>query len=190
VRVKRLLINLLATASLVACGVAVTEPPPSTTPAQTVLEATTLYPTPTVPAHLRLTGIDASVVPLTLTGSELVPPPDPTVLGWWGRRAGARHGVTLLVGHTVHTGGGALDDLESVPVGSTARLSRIAYEVTSVHVVSKPALAAEAAVLFSQHGEHQLVVVTCEDYDAATGEYASNVVLTAEPRSGWPAARR
>jgi hypothetical protein len=180
--VKRLLINLLATATLVACGVAVTEPLPSSTSAQTVLEATTLYPTPTVPAHLRLAGIDAAAVPLTLTGTELVPPPDPTVLGWWGRPAAARHGVTLLVGHTVHTGGGELDNLESVPVGATARVSGIAYEVTSVRVVSKPALAARAADLFSQHGKHRLVVVTCEDYDAATGEYASNVVLTAEPR--------
>ena len=180
---ERLLISLLATATLVACGAAVTEPLlPSTTPAQTVVEATTLSRATTVPAQLRLAGIDAPVVPLTLTGTELVPPGDPRVLGWWGRPAAARHGVTLLVGHTVHTGGGELDDLESVPVGATARVSGIAYEVTSVRVVSKPALAARAADLFSQHGKHRLVVVTCEDYDATTGEYASNVVLTAEPR--------
>ena len=180
-RVERLLINLLATATLVACGAVVTEPPP-TTPAPAVLEATTLSPVPAVPAHLRMVGIDAPVVPLTLTGKELIPPPDPRVLGWWGRRAAARHGVTLLVGHTVHTGGGELDDLESVPVGAPARLSGIAYEVTSVRVVSKPALAARAEDLFSQQGKHRLVVVTCEDYDATTGEYASNVVLTAELR--------
>ena len=159
-----------------------TEPPPSITPAPAVLEAATLAPAPAVPAHLRMAGIDAPVVPLTLTGTELVPPPDPRVLGWWGRPAAARHGVTLLVGHTVHSGGGELDDLESVPVGASARVSGITYEVTSVRVISKPALASRAADLFSQHGKHRLVVVTCEDYDPATGEYASNVVLTAVPR--------
>ena len=181
--VSRLLISLFATVTLIACGAAVTEPLlPSTTTTQSVVEATTLSPVPDVPAHLRMPGIDASVVPRTLTGSALVPPPDPRVLGWWGRPPAARHGVTLLVGHTVHTGGGALDDLELVPVGATARVSGITYEVTSVRLISKPALAAHAASLFSQRGEHRLVVVTCEDYDPATGEYASNVVLTAEPR--------
>lgn len=181
--VKRLLISLFATVTLIACGAAETEPLlPSATPAHRWVEATILSPVPATPLHLRMAGIDAPVVPLTLTGTELLPPPDPRVLGWWGRPVGARHGVTLLVGHTVHTGGGELDDLESVPVGATARVSGFAYEVTSVRVVSKPALAARAANLFSQHGKHRLVVVTCEDYDAATGEYASNVVLTAEPR--------
>ena len=128
---------------------------------------------------MRLDGIDAPVVPLDLSGSTLVPPDNPTVLGWWGKDAGARHGVTLLVGHTVHTGGGDLDNLEDVPVGATAHVSGVRYEVASVKVISKTALAERAPRLFAQSGPHHLVVVTCEDYNPTTGHYDSNVVLTA-----------
>ncbi len=181
-RVKRLRIHLLATATLVACGVAVTEPLPSTPPALDVLEATTLYPTPTVPSHLRLARIDAAVVPLTLTGTELVPHPTRESSVGGAARLLPATASRCWSGTPSTPAAGKLDDLESVPVGAMARVSGIAYEVTSVRVVSKPALAARAADLFSQHGKHRLVVVTCEDYDATTGEYASNVVLTAEAR--------
>jgi hypothetical protein len=184
---KRLLIGLLALGALSACGaVAVTEALPSTASTPTVVESTTLDSTPTpapvaptTPERLRLHGITAPVVPLTLDGGALVPPADPTVLGWWGKDAGARHGVTLLTGHTVHDGGGDLDDLEDVPVGATATVSGIDYEVASVKVISKDALARQAPRLFGQSGPHRLVIVTCEGYDPATGRYDSNVVLTA-----------
>ena len=81
----------------------------------------------------------------------------------------------------MHTGGGDLDDLEDVPVGATANVSGVRYEVTSVKVISKTALAERAPRLFAQSGPHRLVVVTCEDYNQATGRYDSNVVLTATP---------
>ena len=186
---KRLLVGLLAVVSLTACGGAATESLSPAASTQGEVDAPTVAPVPaaaptaaadpTTPTRLRLDEIDAPVVPLDLAGSTLVPPDDPTVLGWWGKDAGARHGVTLLVGHTVHTGGGDLDDLEDVPVGATARVSGVRYEVTSVKVISKTALAERAPRLFAQSGPHRLVVVTCEDYDPATGHYDSNVVLTA-----------
>ena len=81
--------------------------------------------------------IEAPVVPVELTGSALTPPDDPRTLGWWGKRAGSRHGTTLLTGHTVHDGGGTFDDLEDTPLGARARLSGHAYQVTSVEVISK-----------------------------------------------------
>jgi Sortase domain len=138
---------------------------------------------PVRPTSFRLWKFDAPVVPLHLSGSELVPPADPSVLGWWGKRAGAPTGTTLLTGHTVHTGGGELDDLELTPVGSTARVSGVVYEVESVDVISKTELARRSPELFSQDGEPKLVVVTCEGYDSTTGEYADNVVVTATPRA-------
>jgi hypothetical protein len=134
------------------------------------------------PTRLRMPGVDAAVVPLVLDGTSLTPPADPQTLGWWGRRAGTTQGVTLLVGHTVHTGGGQLDHLEDVTVGSSVAVNAVAYRVTNNTIMSKSDLAADAAELFDQTGPHRLVVVTCEDYDAATGEYASNVVLTATPQ--------
>ena len=101
------------------------------------------------------------------------------MLGWWGRPAGSQRGVTLLTGHTVHDGGGDLDNLEDVPVGATANVSGLRYTVASVKVISKTALAEQAPRLFAQTGPHRLVIVTCEGYDPATGHYDSNVVLTA-----------
>ena len=103
------------------------------------------------------------------------------MLGWWGRQAGAKHGVTLLVGHTMHTGGGDLDDLEDVRLGTVATVEGHHYRVTSNQVISKAALAQRATHLFDQAGAPRLVVVTCEGYDPATGDYDSNVVLTATP---------
>jgi sortase (surface protein transpeptidase) len=124
--------------------------------------------------------IDAAIVPLILEGNTLVPPDDPKTLGWWGSKLRAKHGVTLLVGHTVSTGGGALDDLEEVQPGTRINVSGVRYTVTRNRVLSKTALARRATHLFSQRGSHRLVVVTCEDYDPVTKTYASNVVLVAK----------
>jgi hypothetical protein len=133
---------------------------------------------PRQPSRLRIWHYDAPVIPIPLTGSELVPPADPTVLGWWGRPSGAKHGTTLLTGHTVHTGGGTFDDLEDIPVGTVGSLSGVKYRVAEVQVLSKDALAAQAPVLFRQNGAPRLVLVTCEGYDPATGHYEDNVVVT------------
>jgi hypothetical protein len=136
---------------------------------------------PVRPARLRLWKFDAPVVRIPLTAEGLTPPSDPSVIGWWGRRAGAQRGVTLLTGHTVHTGGGELDDLEQTPVGSVAVVSGVRYRVSRVSVIPKERLAAAAPRLFSQSGPPRLVVVTCENYEPTTGHYASNVVVVAKP---------
>src|SRR5687768_2429571 len=93
--VKRLLIGLLTVVSLTACGGAVTEPLSSAASTQSEVYAPAAAPVPaatppvtadpTKPTRLRLDGINAPVVPLDLSGSTLVPPDDPTVLGWWGK---------------------------------------------------------------------------------------------------------
>ena len=51
------------------------------------------------------------------------------------------------------------------------------YRVESVEVIPKAELAERAPALFAQTGRPKLVLVTCEDYDRATGHYASNVVV-------------
>jgi predicted small lipoprotein YifL len=193
---KRLLLCLTALAALVVlvgCGGTAPERDPlasgplppgpaSTTPAAIARTAPAPEAAPpTVPTRLRLGAIDARVVPLALDGSVLTPPDDPHVLGWWGRRAGAPHGTTLLTGHTVHDGGGTFDDLERTPVGGHADVGGHSYRVTSVAVISKEQLARRAPALFAQTGRPRLVLVTCEDYDKATGHYASNVVVRLTP---------
>lgn len=186
---KRLLVTLIAVVGLTACRTvdrAIEEPLPSTASTPMVSPPPTARVSPSgmpprQPRNLKVWHYDAKVIPLRLTGSELVPPPDPKVLGWWGRPAGAKHGTTLLTGHTVSTGGGTFDDLESIPLGKVATVAGHRYTVASVEVISKQALARRAPRLFSQTGKHRVVLVTCEDYNPDTGEYGSNVVVTLIP---------
>jgi hypothetical protein len=193
---KRLLLCLTALLALSGCAVATAEPEPlasggpsprgqSSGPVSSAIpdpgtpgSTTSETVPPAVPRRLRLGDVDAAVVPIELTGSALTPPDDPRTLGWWGKRAGARHGTTLLTGHTVHNGGGAFDNLEDTPLGGLAHLGGHSYQVTSVEVVSKEELARRAPALFAQTGRSKLVLVTCEDYHRATGHYASNVVVS------------
>lgn len=143
-----------------------------------------LYPNPIKPRHLDLWRFHAPIVRVHTTGTALVPPADPSVLGWWGRRAGARHGTTLIVGHSVHTGGGELDTLSHTPIGSVARVSGVRYRVTSVRVMPKPQLARRAPHMFRQDGPPRLVVVSCASYDWATHTWPANAVVTATREVG------
>lgn len=128
-------------------------------------------------------GIDAPVLPIVSDRGSLDPPPDPQQLGWWsgGARPGATRGSALITGHTVHDGGGALDDLEDVEPGAEIVVGTssgpMRYVAESVVVLDKAALARRSPGLFSQEVAGRLVLVTCEDWDG-TG-YLSNVVVTA-----------
>ena len=130
-------------------------------------------------------GIDAPVVPIEAPGGVLTPPADPQVLGWWaaGAKPGARQGSALVTGHTVHAGGGAMDDLEELAGGDRVWMrtdrGRVGYDVRSVVVLGKGELAARAERLFSQQVPGRLVLITCEDWNGV--EYLSNVVVTARP---------
>jgi LPXTG-site transpeptidase (sortase) family protein len=129
--------------------------------------------------------IEAPVLSIASEGQSLDPPPDPQVLGWWsgGARAGDARGTALVTGHTVHDGGGALDDLETLRPGEDVRVrtdrGTIRYVVDSVAVLDKDTIARRAPQLFSQEVAGRLVLVTCEGWDG-TG-YRSNVVVTAAP---------
>ncbi|GIM64194.1 hypothetical protein Pve01_82570 [Planomonospora venezuelensis] len=130
-------------------------------------------------------GVEAPVTPIRTVDGVLTPPSDPQQVGWWadGARPGAARGAAVVTGHTVHTGGGAFDDLETlssgdrVTVGSGA--DTFAYRVGTVEVLSRDELARRSADVFSRTGPGRLVLITCEDWDG-TG-YRSNVVVTAQP---------
>jgi len=132
-------------------------------------------------------GVDAPVVGLDAApGGVLVPPDDPTVLGWWrdGARPGAVRGAALITGHTVSSGGGAFDDLETLRIGNrvTVRTGRgpIDYQVTGVTVYRKAKLTRDAERVFSQSVPGRLVLITCEDWNGS--RYLSNAVVFADPR--------
>ena len=133
-------------------------------------------------------GVSAAVFPIGTDGSRtLVPPSDYTTVGWWavGAEPGDGAGTTIVAGHTVHTGGGALDNLGSVEVGDSVRLERanqdLRYHVTSVTTYGKGTLAAHAAEVFDQTGPERLAIVTCADWNGEI--YLSNtVVIASYPR--------
>lgn len=129
-------------------------------------------------------GIDAPVIRAFVTDGTLWPPDDPQALGWWaaGAKPGAVQGGALITGHSVSTGGGAFDDLETLRKGDRVRVRTgrgvIGYTVTGVTIYKKGALAKDAQRVFSQTGPGRLVLITCEDWN---GEYwESNAIVFAE----------
>lgn len=168
-------------------------PTPSPSPAAVEQTDPSQDPSPVPPARGLLPslvvvpalGVRAPVTGIRTEDGALTPPPDPQEVGWWsgGSRPGATTGAAVITGHTVHTGGGAFDDLEllgrgdRVVVGSAA--DEVAYRVESVEVLSRDELARRSARLFSRSGPGRLVLVTCEDWNGAY--YLSNVVVTARP---------
>ena len=138
------------------------------------------------PTRLRIPAldVDADVDAVGTRRDVLVPPADPQRVGWWGEGAApGEPGRALLAGHTVHTGGGALDDLETLEPGDRVVVgagdSRTRWVVGTVRVLAKGELARDAERLFAQDGPPRLVLLTCEDWDGAA--YRSNVVVVARP---------
>ena len=140
-----------------------------------------------VPTRVRIPslGVDAAVDPVSPHGTELDPPADPARVGWWaqGSRSGARHGATLLTGHTVRSGGGAFDHLEDLAPGDRVTVDGLrgasSYVVETVETMPRAELAERSGELFGQQGPHRLVMVTCEDWDGAA--WRSSVVVVARP---------
>lgn len=141
---------------------------------------------PGTPRRVRIPrlDVDARVLPVKAQGDTFIPPSDPAELGWWaeGVRPG-QPGRALVAGHTVHTGGGALDDLETlrrgdrVVVQGNGGTSR--WVVSSVEVLGKGVIARRAEQVLRQNGPARLVLMTCEDWDGTA--YLSNVVVVARP---------
>lgn len=130
-------------------------------------------------------GVNAPVIRITAPDGVLIPPGDPQILGWWrdGAVPGAAHGGALITGHTVHSGGGAFDNLETLETGDRVMVrtakGRIRYAVTGVTIYRKASLAKDAARVFRQSGPGRLVLITCEDWNGSG--YDSNAVVFAEP---------
>jgi LPXTG-site transpeptidase (sortase) family protein len=129
--------------------------------------------------------VDAPVVAIDAPDQILLPPSDPRTLGWWedGAVPGAASGGALITGHTVHSGGGAFDNLETLRRGDPLRVQTaqgsIRYVVTGVTIYRKAALAQDAGKVFSQTVPGRLVLITCEDWNGST--YLSNAVVFADP---------
>jgi LPXTG-site transpeptidase (sortase) family protein len=157
---------------------------PSTRPPTSVSRPPSAHPGPRR-ILLPQIAVSARVIPIAAEGGSLMPPSNPRVVGWWsgGARPGARIGSAVLTAHTVHTGGGAFDDLDKLRVGAIVTVmtgtGRITYVATSVTNYPKGSLVKHAAELFDQSIHGRLVLVTCEDWNGEV--YLSNAVVIAEP---------
>ncbi|GAA1155705.1 hypothetical protein GCM10009630_62080 [Kribbella jejuensis] len=130
-------------------------------------------------------NVSAPVVSIKAVDAALTPPSDPTMVGWWsgGAQPGAKRGSAVITGHTVHTGGGAFDDLGRLVPGSVVQVTTVRgplrYRVATVATYRKATLAKRAAQVFDQGVRGRLVLVTCEDWNGSV--YLSNVVVIALP---------
>jgi len=128
--------------------------------------------------------VSAPVVGIAAEQGSLTPPSNPQKLGWWsdGAQPGARLGSAVITGHTVHTGGGAFDNLNQLQpgdaVGVTTSRGQLSYRVTSVTTYRKQTLAKNAARVFDQTVPGRLVLITCEDWNGKV--YLSNTVVIAQ----------
>lgn len=141
------------------------------------------------PTRLRVPSldVDARLVPIVVDEDRvLAPPEDPAVVGWWeaSARPGERKGQTVLTGHTLHAGDGALDRLPRLRRGAHVDLvtgkGTMRYRVTGVEVLDIATVAERAQELFGQDRQRgRLVLVSCTDWNGSS--YDSNVIAFARP---------
>jgi len=130
-------------------------------------------------------NVHADVVPLAMEDGTLTPPADASLMGWWkgGAKPGADDGTVLIVGHTLHNGGGILDRLGEVNEGDEivvrTKDGEFSYTVRSVRDLSKEQVAKRSKRLFDTDGKPKLVVVTCDDWDGTS--FQGNTVVVADP---------
>jgi len=150
------------------------------------------------PLRLRMPSlkVTAPVVPIELRSDGVLDPPrDAQEVGWWDGSAqpGSSEGQTVITGHTVHTGGASMNKLlrlgEGDRVDVVTKRGAIRYEVEQVSTLSRDEVASQAEVLFGQdHGDGQLVLVTCTDWNGSS--YESNVVAVARQLGMVPTHRK
>ncbi len=134
--------------------------------------------------------VDSDVIPISGQSGSLLPPSDPQTLGWWreGQPVGAEYGSAVITGHTVHTGGGALDHLDKLVVGDSVRVRTddgwITYLVQRTQIYATEDLARDAEQVFRRSGAGRLVLITCDDFNGTF--YESNAVVFATPTADEP----
>lgn len=144
---------------------------------------------PSAPMRLEVPGIkvDAPIVPIEVGADRVLDPPrDSELVGWWGAsaRPGDRNGQTVITGHTVNTGGGALDRLRRIRPGQVidleTREGTMRYRAEQVKFFGRDQLARQAQQLFGQdRGTGRLVLISCAGWNGSS--YDRNVVVFAAP---------
>ncbi len=179
----------LSSALLALCGVLVAAGLVLPSPAAKASSPFRELSAPSKPVRLVVPAlkIRASILPIEVNQQQVLDPPaDPSDVGWWQRsaRPGAARGQTVLTGHTVHTGGGVMDNLGKLRRGQHVKVvtpkGAMIYKTTRVVTWSKAELAKRSVRLFGQKRDDlRLVLITCTDWNGSS--YDSNVVVFADP---------
>lgn len=118
---------------------------------------------------------------------QLDPPKDPDLVGWWDQsaKAGYAVGQTLITGHTVHNGSGALNNIGKLKKGQLVKVcddgELAVFRTTKVVEMTKEQVAQRAQQLFGQQRrDGRLVLVTCTDW-IGPGNYRSNLIVFGKP---------
>jgi len=145
-----------------------------------------------VPARIELPSGDSAVVePEQTVDGTLQVPDDVSHVGWWDGSAfaGDPFGSTVIAGHvdSRSQGFGFFAQLLFTQVGDLiavqSEAQSLTYQVVSVTLVNKDALASESDAL-SQRGPHRLVLITCSgQWYPELRSYDSNLIVIAEPAS-------
>ncbi|NUS51228.1 MAG: hypothetical protein HOQ22_09355, partial [Nocardioidaceae bacterium] len=128
-------------------GTTTPEPPRGADAGLVTAPTSTRVPGPRTRLLVPALGVSATVRPVGTRHGVLVPPRDPTVVGRWrpGPAPGSSTGRVLLTGHTVHTGGGVMDDLGKLRKGQlvkvVTRKEPMTYRTTRVVTWTKDQLA-------------------------------------------------
>jgi LPXTG-site transpeptidase (sortase) family protein len=134
-------------------------------------------------------GIDApvSAIGIDLKSGALGIPENIKRVGWWrdGAMPGDEQGTALIAGHvdSAKSGAGAFYALKSARRGDTVTVIQgaktLRYRVTAIRTMRKAALPTS---IYTRTGSPKLVLVTCGGpFDAKSGHYRDNVVVTAVP---------
>ncbi|PYY47305.1 class F sortase [Curtobacterium sp. MCLR17_043] len=202
------LVVAVAAAALTGCSSAGTTPGgqpsvlPTTTPTpvpsafstEVPQQAATIPPVRDAPAPTTITvdhaGISAPVRPEGVDeDGAMALPPDPATAGWYrfGAAPSSTEGTVVIAAHVdaVGYGIGPFSRLGDAPTGTRVTLTdadgaETAWRIDSVSMLEKQGL--PWGEVFRDDGPRRLVLVTCGGtFDAATGHYESNLVVTAVP---------
>jgi LPXTG-site transpeptidase (sortase) family protein len=137
-------------------------------------------------ARLRIDA-PVSAIGIDMKSGALGIPENIKRVGWWrdGATPGDEAGTTLLAGHvdSAKAGAGAFYALKSARRGDVVTVTHggktLRYRVTTRKIMRKAALPTS---IYTRTGSPKLVLVTCGGpFDARTGHYRDNVVVTAVP---------
>ncbi|MBT1676708.1 class F sortase [Curtobacterium aurantiacum] len=204
------LVVAVAAAALTGCSSAGTTPggqpsvlttsAPRPTPVPSAFSTEVPQQTATIPPVRRAAapttitvdhaGITAPVRPEGVDeDGAMALPPDPATAGWYrfGAAPSSDEGTVVIAAHVdaVGYGVGPFARLRGAPSGTRVTITDTAgaettWRIDSVSMLEKQGLA--WGDVFRADGPRRLVLVTCGGtFDAATGHYESNLVVTAVP---------